>query len=309
MRAFHEVRNYRSDFKVWHGAYRGLSFIAHWHREIELIYMRSGSAEIHIANHTFTVRAGDLIVCDSGDIHYGNCHSDNSCLDFLLFDTEIIGSHYQYNYFESPVVTRSRMVRYGLAEKWKAMLHVLDSELKDRNPYYQDIVKSEIRSFWYSLVRILPVSIPQGIMENRQAALLTRFQELLSYMEEHSQDNLSLNDAAHRMGFSPCYFSRLFRQLTGFHFIKYLNIIRTTHAASLLMKPDRKLTDIALICGFNNIRTFNRVFRDITGLTPTEYINQPENRSDNFTYYRSSSGIETRAEENPTILRKYRVEL
>ena len=39
MKAFHEVRNYTSDFMVWHKQYENISFIAHWHREIELIYV------------------------------------------------------------------------------------------------------------------------------------------------------------------------------------------------------------------------------------------------------------------------------
>lgn len=44
MKAFHEVRNYRSDFMVWQCAYTNISFLAHWHQEIELVYLRSGSA-------------------------------------------------------------------------------------------------------------------------------------------------------------------------------------------------------------------------------------------------------------------------
>ncbi|MFQ9150244.1 MAG: hypothetical protein ACLR6B_00355 [Blautia sp.] len=50
MKAFHEVRNYRSDFMVWQCAYTNISFLAHWHQEIELIYLRSGSARFASMN-------------------------------------------------------------------------------------------------------------------------------------------------------------------------------------------------------------------------------------------------------------------
>ena len=43
MKAFHEVRSYDSDFMVWHSNYENIGFLAHWHKEIELIYVRSGS--------------------------------------------------------------------------------------------------------------------------------------------------------------------------------------------------------------------------------------------------------------------------
>ena len=58
MKAFHEVRNYRSDFMVWQCAYTNISFLAHWHQEIELVYLRSGSARFCINEHNFTARAG-----------------------------------------------------------------------------------------------------------------------------------------------------------------------------------------------------------------------------------------------------------
>ncbi len=301
MKAFHEVRNYRSDFKVWHGRYRDISFIAHWHQEIELIYVRSGVLEVQAANHILTARTGDLVVLDSGDIHHGNQKSDNLCLDFLLFDTAIISRRYHCNYFMNPILTQNDMQKDALEGEWERLLQLLDHELLEREPFYQDIVKSEIRSFWYKLLRVLPVSAPQTIMQNRQAELQLHLQELLTYLEDNSTENITLEDAAGRMGFSPCHFSRLFRQMTGICFTRYLNIIRVSNASRQLLDTDRKLTDIALSCGFNNIRTFNRVFLEITGLTPTEYLKKPESQSENFTYYRSGTSIETRSEDNPTI--------
>ena len=38
MKAFHEVRNYDSDYMVWHSRYENVGFLAHWHKEIEMIY-------------------------------------------------------------------------------------------------------------------------------------------------------------------------------------------------------------------------------------------------------------------------------
>jgi AraC-like DNA-binding protein len=301
MKAFHEVRSYPSDFKVWHGRYHDISFIAHWHQEIELIYVRSGVLEVQAANHGYTARTGDLVICDSGDIHHGNQTSDNLCLDFLLFDTGIVSSHFHYNFFTDPILTQSAMRHSALDKDWERLLQVLDRELPERKPFYQDIVRAEIRSFWYKLLRLLPVSAPQTIMQNRQAELQIRLQELLTWLEDNSTGNITLADAADKMGFSPCHFSKLFRQMTGTGFTRYLNVLRISNASRQLLETGHKMTDIALSCGFNNIRTFNRVFLEVTGLTPTEYLKKPESQSENFTYYRSGTSIETRPEDNPTI--------
>ena len=55
-------------------------------------------------------------------------------------------------------------------------------------------------------------------------------------------------------------------------FSRYLNTVRLEHAISMLQDPTQKLsvTEVASRCGFDTIRHFNRVFRDITGMTPRE---------------------------------------
>ncbi len=299
MKAFHEVRNYQSDFMVWHNKYDDICFRAHWHKEIELIYVRQGSVSIHVTNFTISANAGDLIVCDSGDIHYCNARSDSSCLDFVLFDTGIISSHYHYHYFSNPHIKKEVLEGCGLTEEWHHMLSVLDEELSHRDRFYQDIVTASIRGFWFRLLRHLPTHTQKTIMLNRRLSVLSDFQSLLSFLEEHYSDAITIEDAAEMMNFSTSHFSKVFKLLIGTNFVKYLNTIRISQAVDLLITTDNKITDISFMCGFNNVRTFNRVFKEITNHTPSEYLLLPENNSHNFTYYRSSSDIFSVPEELP----------
>ena len=304
MKAFHEVRNYKSDFMVWHNSYRDISFLAHWHREIELIFIRSGSVKIHVTSFTINAKEGDLIVCDSGDIHYSDTRSEGSCLDFVLFDTSIISTHYQYNYFENPHIKKEELAVWGLTSEFTRLLNLLDEELSSRDNFYQDVVESELRGFWFRLLRNMPTQSAQTLMQNRRLSMLSDFQNLLSFMEDHYEDNITLEDAAEMMNFSPSHFSKMFKQLIGINFVKYLNIIRISQSAERLMTTDNKITDISFICGFNNVRTFNRVFKEVTGHTPSEYVSMPESKSYNFTYYRSSADILSLPEELPTTVVK-----
>ena len=109
MKAFHEVRNYTTDLMVWHRAYENISFVAHWHREIELLYIKRGSIRMQVTNHAFTAREGDLVVCDSGEIHYSDSYSKDSILDFIIFDTGLISSHYTYHCFAKPFLTAEEL--------------------------------------------------------------------------------------------------------------------------------------------------------------------------------------------------------
>lgn len=299
MRAFHEVRNYSTDFMVWHKEYTNISFMAHWHREIELLYIKKGTIKMQVTSHSFTASEGDLVICDSGDIHYSNSYSKDSVLDFIIFDTGLIRKHYRYQHFSKPLLTAREMKDSGLDKLLLSLEQVIDEELSTTQEYYQDVVTAALQGFWFRLLRVMPVTpIPQQA-QNRRISMLSDFQQLLSYLEDHASEVITLETAADMMHFSPSHFSKVFKQVIGVGFVKYLNAIRITQASEMLIHSDASITQIAYRCGFQNLRTFHRVFKEITGVTPMEYLSIPENHSRNFTYYKSNSNILSSAEKDP----------
>lgn len=278
MRSFHEVRHYKTDVKIWHREFKSINFIAHWHSEIELIYIIDGDAEIHAAGTSFQAHTGDLIVCDSNDIHYYDGRRDNCRMDFLIFDPAEITHHYTAHNFLHPYLCRCDMEKNGLDVQWHQMASVIDHELSDRDRYFREITRAAVSSFWYRLLRVMPVDTSASA-DNKGTADIhsTVSRDILTYLEEHYSEPVTLKDAASQAGFSACYFSRYFKRLTGTNFNRYLNLIRISYATDKLSSTNETVTSIALSCGFNNIRTFNRVFRMCTGSSPSEYLSGPHN--------------------------------
>ena len=268
MKAFHEVRNYDSDYMVWHSRYDNIGFLAHWHKEIELIYVRSGSCLLSVTDQTFLARAGDLAVCESGMIHYSDSHGMDNSLDFIIFDTSILGPIFQNPGFVHPLVTKEELETHGLSDRLTNLIDTVSRELEQKKPFYQEVVTSSIQTFWALLKRCHPRTDAEQLPDDRRSRMLGDLQDLLSYIDEHYADNITLEYAASRMNFSNSHFSRTFKKLMGIHFVTYLNLVRVEQAASQLRNTGKKITDVALSCGFNNIRTFNRVFKDITGYKP-----------------------------------------
>ncbi len=183
----------------------------------------------------------------------------------------------------------------------------MDEELEQEDDFYRDIVRAELRSFWFRLLRVMPVvsdELTAGQMQNRRITMLEDFQILLSYMEDHASENIPLEKAAAMMHFSPSHFSKVFKQLIGIGYVKYLNLIRITQASELLQEEKSTIGQVSSRCGFQNVRTFNRVFKEITGVTPSEYLDRPDLQGQNFTYYKSSSNIMAYAEKDPLTIVK-----
>ncbi len=84
-------------------------------------------------------------------------------------------------------------------------------------------------------------------------------------------DDLSQGAMAERAGISKDYFSRMFKNVTGLNYSKWLNMIRLEKATELLSYDDITLTEIAMLSGFQSIPSFNRVFRSEKGMAPSEY--------------------------------------
>lgn len=285
MKAFHEVRSYDSDFRVWCSTYENISFLSHWHKEIELIYVCSGSCRISVTDAVFTAYAGDLIICDTGGIHYSDSVDMKNVLQFLIFDSDLLSNLYENSRFLYPLVTAKQLEALGLTDEVRALFENVAEELENKEEYYQDVVKAKIREVWYLLKRYVPRGNDKMVSQNKRMEQLYDFQQLLSYMDSHFAENITLKYAADQMNFSESHFSKVFKKMTGINFVNYLNMIRVEQAAQQLKNSSMKITDIALSCGFNNVRTFNRVFKEIAGCTPTEFSQRTDMEAYNLAYY------------------------
>lgn len=303
MKAFHEVRNYNSDLMVWYSGYDNISFVAHWQKEIELVYVRSGSASFHVADHSFMAYAGDLVICESGQIHYSDSYNTKNHLEFLIFDTNLISTHFHNPHFYSPLITGEALQTYGLSEHLQRLLKLVSKELNEKQPYYKDIVSSAIKEFWFLLKRNVPRA-EKAKEDSKRARMLEEFQELLDHIDSHYFEELTLEHAASMMHFSPSHFSKTFKKMIGMNYVTYVNMVRIDHAVQMLGSGQHRMIDIALECGFSNIRSFNRVFKEITGYTPTQVSSQqvdPELYK--TTYYHRRSGETEYVEDGSKTMR------
>lgn len=256
MLAKFEKRAYAGNEHVWVGKYRNLHNISHWHMEHELIACREGSAQVMLDDTMFHITQQQCIFCHSGRVHYISASPD-SLLLVCLFDEKM------YDPITSPFALENPVFedRYGILPKLSEIRH----ELQNQPIFFECRTEAMIGEILVDVFRGEPLRKAQWQFSD----VITRYKQLLNHIDLE-YEHITYQNAVQFMNMSDAYFSRYFKRQAGMTFSQYLNVVRIEKAVQLLdSAPTMKITDVMLRCGFNTIRSFNRVFREVTGFTPT----------------------------------------
>lgn len=118
------------------------------------------------------------------------------------------------------------------------------------------------------LERIILFVFPMQSGNHEQISILRK---AIIYMNQHLEDDISLEEVASYVGLSPTYFSRLFSNDMKMTYIEYLTKIRIEESKKFLVDTKESISDIALRLGFSDQSYFSKVFKKVEGITPGKY--------------------------------------
>ena len=95
--------------------------------------------------------------------------------------------------------------------------------------------------------------------------------EATKFIADNISQELNLDVLSKKYALSSGYLSKLFKKVTGIGLNDYIMLTRITAAQKLLSQSDRRVTDVAMACGFNDSAYFSKSFKEITGVTPKKY--------------------------------------
>lgn len=96
-------------------------------------------------------------------------------------------------------------------------------------------------------------------------------QKTLNYIEEHIGHDISIDELAKLAALSPFYYQRLFSRLVKKPVAEYIKLRRLARSCDMLLDRKKIIAEVAFQFGFKNHETFTRAFKEIYGITPTEY--------------------------------------
>ena len=245
----------------------------HYHPEIELVCVISGSGTRHVGYHKSNYTNGDLVLIGSNIPHSGfGLNSVDPHEEIVLqFREEIL--HFPQQEVETRAVKdlleRSKYgILYSTATK-KLLMPKLKKLLKSEG-YKRYLLLLEIL-FELSLCEeyellnkeIMPYTI---ISKNK-----TRLENIFTYVEHHYDKEINIEDVAKLANLTLPAFCNFFKKATQITFTEFVNRYRINKAC-LLITQDKTISECSYSCGFNNVTYFNRMFKKYTNKTPSEFI-------------------------------------
>jgi two-component system response regulator YesN len=139
------------------------------------------------------------------------------------------------------------------------------------NELYREVTACETLSGMMEKLEGVICGVADYLDQKRQSKHHKMMEKARSFINMNYDRDISLEEAAEYIDISPGYFSQLFRQYTGESFLQYLTNYRLEIAKTLLNRQDLRVYEVAGRVGFNDVKYFDKVFRKVVGVTPSEY--------------------------------------
>lgn len=245
----------------------------HWHEEIELLYQLNGRSDIQIDGEKYQIQNKLLTVIDSRQVHSIHTYSDTSMFICVHISKKLIEKYIPdidlYRIYCIPDdIPDSQFPEYlSVCRQMEALLRLYITD----KPAWQMESEGIILQVLAQLIRHFSrKSAPDEIgLSSADRISFNRIRDVITYVEEHFREPISLQDIAGHLGLGREYFCRFFKKNMGMSFLRYLNEVRISHVYRDLEQTDAPIAEIAEKNGFLNQKLFNRTFREVYGCTPS----------------------------------------
>ncbi|NJM25902.1 MAG: AraC family transcriptional regulator [Bacteroidia bacterium] len=254
----------------------------HQHPEIQIMWILKSEGTLIANDYVGRFRPGDLFIIGSHQPHvfrnddyfYENRHDNHAAAISLYFDRGYMGDHF-WNLDEVKSIQR-------FLDSTSQCFLVHGRTRHQVTTLMQDLIGASGVGKLIGFLEILKVLSTSTELKGlcfagRQASELPdtegqRMNDILQFTFSESHRKIYLSEVAQVANLSVEAFCRYFKLRTQKTYTNFLNEVRISNACKLLIRADHTMQDVCYKTGFNNISNFNRIFKKVTGKTPTAYL-------------------------------------
>jgi len=241
--------------------------IEHMHRNIELDFVIEGQIKVVVDENEFDIQPEELILIDSNKKHYVYVKDEALiCRIEISYEMLLDMTGEEYIFFLCNILTDKDA---GYSEIRDIILKIISIQLENQKKE-AFLLMEQYGRLLNCFIKFYRINLP-GERDSAISNDTDRIREILNYINMNYQEPISLVSLSEQMFVSVSTLSRMFRKATGAKFPDYINQVRMHYAVSDLLNSNKSITEIAVDNGFSSPSSFNRVFKEIYGTTPSQY--------------------------------------
>lgn len=244
----------------------------HWHGDFEFNLVLRGEADFYLNGKPVPLSAGECLFINSGILHMARQRNtgENVLAEAVTFRAEMFTKGYAGSAFLQYFEGKTEGFKWDEhSEEGRALIGALKELGKlDRTEYgYELCCMSLLSKIWYYTAARMEKEIPSRQPKAHNAGV----KKILSYIHEHFQERMTVEDLTGYANMSRSEAFRSFKQYAGVSPMVYANDYRLSKAAALLAGTQQNITEICFACGFADTSYFVKMFRQKYGVPPLRY--------------------------------------
>lgn len=251
------------------------SKLHHYHDCYELYYLYSGERYYFIQDQTYHITGGAFVLINPYEIHQtGNLGNFGYDRMLIHFNKELLEDYLAVDSDVNPYENLEKKIHIisldpGQQNFVETLLSAMETEYRNNNQKESAYIKLTLLQLLLFLNSCKPGANDEALPQIN-ATQKTIF-EIVGHINNYYYEDITLETISEKYFLSPFYFSRTFKEITGFHFVEYVNNVRIKEAKKLLLNTNMTISDISDAVGFKSNTHFGRVFKNIEGVSPSLY--------------------------------------
>ena len=253
---------------------------AHTHEAIEILYIIKGSLTLYADGFPHHVKNGSLVLIRPNTIHNIYTAEEGEHAYYVLRIKPSLMSSFadaqNSALYQMQLGLHSESIKFIWSKEemdpFRTILETMIHDLHEQSFATDLSLKANAILLMTTILRqtLSAHPLPADIKDINPTAT-QKIYNAIAYINNNYELDISAKTCALAIGMSYTYFSRLFKHFTKKSFSSYLTEVRIRQAEKLLMLTESSITDIALMCGFNDVSYFISKFKTICGKTPYLY--------------------------------------
>ncbi len=240
-----------------------------WHENAEILFVTEGSGFLYCNSEKIALKANDIAIINSFDLHY--TETNGTMKYYCLIPDR---AYLQQNGLNTSIISFKNLVN---DERLIGLFNDVIAEFENTGAYKEAGIKAAIMDFMLYLAR----NYTDDGAKKKDSKTLHHMRMAIGYINSHISERITADEVAREIGLSKYHFLREFKKITNMTLVEFINGMRCEKARTMLREENTPIGEISTLCGFENGSYFNKIFKNETGMSMSEYRRECKKDTEN----------------------------